>query len=368
MIIYVHKKKFKLGGKMKINKLYLLLIFVPISIIIHFAGIGNESIQFFITALAIIPLAGLLGEATEELANYTSQKFGGFLGATFGNVTELLLVVFSLKEGLFDVVKASLAGSMIGNVLLVLGLSMFCGGLKHKTQKFSKKGTNVSVTLLTFAVLSLIIPAVCTGNISMDDLNPIKYESLSIAIALIMFITYLCSLFFSFFTHKDLYGVIHETPEEVHKKWSMKRSIITLLVATAVVALESELLVSNIEPMTEQLHLSKLFVGLIIIPIIGNAAEHATSVIMAMKNKMDISIEISIGSSLQIMLFIVPMTVFISLFFQPMVLIFNVYEILAIGIAVIVANKVCADGESNWIEGLQLVFIYSILAVTFFLI
>lgn len=353
---------------MKINKLYLLLIFVPISILLHFAKIGNESIQFFITALAIVPLAGLLGEATEELANYTSPKFGGFLGATFGNVTELLLVIFSLKEGLFDVVKASLAGAMIGNVLLVLGLSMFLGGLKHKNQKFSKKGTNVSVTLLTFAVLSLIIPAVCTGNISTEDLNPIKYESLSIAIAIVMFITYLCSIYFSFFTHKDIYGVAHEIPEEVHKKWSKKRSIITLLIATAIVALESELLVGNIEPMTEQLHLSKLFVGLIIIPIIGNAAEHATAVIMAIKNKMDISIEIAIGSSLQIMLFIVPITVFISLFFKPMVLIFNIYEILALGIAVIVANKVCADGESNWLEGLQLVFIYVILAVTFFLI
>ena len=335
------------------------------SILIHFMQIGGPSIQFLITALAIVPLAALLGAATEELSKYTGAKLGGFLSATFGNVTELILSFFALKEGLFDIVKASIAGSMIGNVLLVLGLSMFMGGLKNKTQKFAKEGVNVSVSLLTLAVISLVIPAVCTGNFSTADLNPVNYENLSVVIAIVMLIVYSCSLYFAFFTHKDLYGVDHEVSK---KKWKQSTAIAILLIATAFVAIESELLVGNIEPMTEQLHLSKLFVGLIIIPIIGNAAEHATAVTMAIKNKMDIAIEIAIGSSLQIILFIAPILVLVSLLFKPMALIFNTYEIVALGVTVIIANKVCNDGESNWLEGLQLVSVYIILAATFFVV
>jgi len=344
------------------NKMYYLLIFIPISILIHYMHIGGPSVQFLLTALAIVPLAALLGEATEELSKYTGAKLGGFLSATFGNVTELILSFFALKEGLFDIVKASIAGSMIGNVLLVLGISMFMGGLKNKTQTFSKEGVNTSVSLLTLAVISLVIPAVCTGNLSTTDLNPINYENLSIVIAIVMLIVYCCSLYFSFFTHKDLYGVDHEASE---KKWKRSTAIAVLLIATSFVAIESELLVANIEPMTQQLHLSKLFVGLIIIPIIGNAAEHATAVTMAIKNKMDIAIEIAIGSSLQIILFIAPILVLLSLLFKPMALIFNTYEIVALGVTVIIANKACNDGESNWLEGLQLVSVYIILAATF---
>lgn len=347
------------------NKLYFLLIFIPISILSHYLNIGSASIKFLLAALAIIPLAGLLGESTEELAKYTGPKLGGFLGATFGNVTELIMSVFALKEGLFDVVKASIAGAMIGNMLLVLGASMLAGGFKFKNQKFSKKGVNVSVSLLTLAVIGILIPAICTNNLTLKEVNPVQYEGLSISIAIVMLITYLCSLYFSFFTHKDIFGVDHEIPE---KKWSKRKSIIILLIATLFVAFESELLVGNIEPMTEQLNLSKLFVGLIIIPLIGNAAEHATAVIMALKDKMDISIEIAVGSSLQIILFIAPLLLLISLIFKPMVLIFNEYEILALVVTVIIANKVCNDGESNWLEGVQLIGTYIILAVTFFLV
>lgn len=341
------------------------MIFIPISIIFHFLHLGTPAVQFIITGLSIVPLAALLGESTEELAKYTGPKIGGFLGATFGNVTELIISIFALKAGLFDVVKSSIAGSLIGNVLLVLGFSMLAGGTKYKTQKFSKNSVNTSLNLLTLAVIGLIVPAVATDNIHLADVNPTKFEGLSIAIAVIMLLVYLSSLYFSFFTHKDIYGTEHEL---IYPKWSKKKSIIILLLATIVVAVESDLLVSNIEPMTIQLGLSKLFVGLIIIPIIGNAAEHATAVIMSLKNKMDISIEIAVGSSLQIILFIAPLLVILSLIFSPMTLIFNLYEILALVVAIIIANKVCYDGESNWLEGIQLISVYLILAVTFLMI
>lgn len=347
------------------NKIYYLFIFIPISIILHIFNFGSATVQFLTTGFAIVPLAALIGESTEELAKYTGPKLGGFLGATFGNVTELIISIFALRSGLFDVVKASVAGSLIGNVLLVLGFSMFAGGIKYKTQKFSKKNVNTSLNLLTLAVIGLIIPAVCTDNLKLFNVNPLKYEGLSIAIAIIMLILYLCSLYFSFFTHRDIFGSEHEL---VYPKWSKTKSISILIIATLMVALESDMLVGNIEPMTIQLGLSTLFVGLIIIPIIGNAAEHSTAVIMAMKNKMDIAIEISVGSSLQIILFIAPLLVLISLFFKPMTLIFNLYEILSLVVAIIIANKVCTDGESNWLEGLQLISVYLILAVTFLLI
>lgn len=347
------------------NKIYYLFIFIPFSITLHLLHIGGGATQFLTIGLAIVPLAALLGESTEELSKYTGPKFGGFLGATFGNVTELIISIFALKAGLFDVVKASVAGSLIGNVLLVLGFSMFTGGMKYKTQKFSKSNVNTSLNLLTLAVIGLLVPAVCTDNIKLIDVNPLKYEGLSISIAIIMLILYLCSLYFSFFTHRDLYGSEHEL---VYPKWSKIKSIAILIIATLIVSYESDLLVGNIEPMTTQIGLSKLFIGLIIIPIIGNAAEHATAVLMSLKNKMDIAIEISIGSSLQVILFIAPLLVIISLAFKPMTLIFNLYEILSLVVAVIIANKVCYDGESNWLEGLQLVSVYLILAVTFFLI
>ena len=346
------------------SKVYILLIFIPISVLFHFMHIGSSSIQFLVTALAIIPLARLLGEGTEELSKYTGEKLGGFLCATFGNATELILSLFALKEGLFDVVRASIAGSMIGNILLVLGVSMLVGGTKFKTQNFSKKSANSTMSLLILAVISLVIPTVCTGNLSRIDVNPANYMSLSVAIAIVMLIVYLSSLYFSFFTHKDIYGVVHESA----KRWSKSFSSFILLIATIFVAIESELLVKNIVPMTGELHLSKLFVGLIIIPIIGNAAEHSTAVMMAVKNKIAISVEIAIGSSLQIILFVAPLLVLVSILFKPMTLIFNTYEILSLIIAVVSAKVVCEDGESNWLEGLQLVSIYVVLAVTFYMI
>lgn len=338
-----------------------LLIFLPISIMAEFMKISPTWI-FILSSLAIIPLAGVMGEATEEISAYSGPRIGGFLNATFGNATELIIAFFALKAGLFDVVKASIAGSVIGNILLVLGASMFFGGCKYKIQKFNKKVVEVSSSMLLFAVIGLTIPAMFTHTVR-KELITAKYEWLSVGIAVAMFIIYLLGLYFSFYTHKDLYGSEHE--ESVETRWSLKKSITVLVLATIGIALESEFLVSSVEPMTHTLGLSEFFVGIIVIPIIGNAAEHSTAVVMAIKNKMDVAVEIAVGSSLQIILFVAPVLIFLSLLFKPMSIIFNEFELVAMIVSVLIVNRVASDGESNWLEGVQLIAVYIIIAISF---
>lgn len=341
-----------------------LLIFIPISIIGEFLHL-SPTLMFILAALAIVPLAGLMGEATEEISFYSGPKIGGFLNATFGNATELIISIFALKAGLFDVVKASIAGSVIGNILLVLGASMFIGGIHHKVQKFSRQVVEVSSSMLLFAVIGLSIPAIFTHTVNKELLNT-KYESLSIAVAFVMFVIYLLSLYFSFFTHKDIYSIDHEGEGEA--TWSLKKAVLVLIVATIIIAIESEFLVSAVEPMTKAIGLSEFFVGIILIPIIGNAAEHSTAVIMALKNQMDVAVEIAIGSSLQIILFVAPILIFLSLLFKPMSIIFNEFELIALIVSVFIANRVANDGESNWLEGVQLLAVYIIIAVSFLIL
>ncbi|MCE5221253.1 MAG: calcium/proton exchanger [Clostridium sp.] len=349
---------------MKILK--YLLIFVPISFIAEFIH-ASPSIMFILAAFSIIPLAGLMGEGTEEISFYSGPKIGGFLNGTFGNATELIISFFALKEGLFEVVKSSIAGAVIGNVLLVLGASMLAGGLKYKTQTFNKKVVEVSSSMLLFAVVGLCVPALFTHTVDPSLLNT-RYEGLSIVVAIIMITIYILSLIFSFFTHKDIYVVNSEEEGEATAKWSLKKSISILVVATALIAIESEFLVNGIESITKSLGLSEFFVGIIIIPIIGNAAEHSTGIVMAMKNKMDVALEIAIGSSLQIILFVAPILIFISLIFTPMSIIFNTFELIALIVAVLIANRVSNDGESNWLEGVQLLAVYFIIAASFFIL
>lgn len=345
--------------------LRFFLIFIPISFICEFMHL-DPVIIFITSSLSIIPLAGVMGEATEEISVYSGPRLGGFINATFGNATELIIAFFALKAGLFEVVKASIAGSVIGNILLVLGASMLLGGLKYKSQKFNRRQIEVSASMLLFAVIGLTIPALFTHTINPALLNTSRYEGLSVAVAVIMFFIYIMSLYFSFHTHKDLFGVEHDSA--VESKWSLKKSIIILVSVTVMIAFESEFLVSSVEPMTEALGLSSFFVGIILIPIIGNAAEHSTAILMAMKNKMDVAIEIAIGSSLQIILFVAPVLIFLSLLFTPMTIIFNEFELVALIVSVLIANRVAGDGESNWLEGLQLVAVYIVIAVSFFML
>lgn len=348
---------------MKILK--FMLLFVPISFIGKFLNF-SPTIMFILAALSIIPLAGIMGEGTEEISFYTGPKIGGFLNATFGNATELIISFFALKSGLFEVVKSSIAGSIIGNILLVLGVSMFIGGLKHKTQNFNINVVETTSSMLLFSLIGLCVPAFFTHTINANLLNT-RYEGLSLVVAIVMFILYILSLIFSFFTHKDLYATT--TEEEGHEsKWSLKKSIAILIIATVIIAIESEFLVGGIEDITSKLGLSEFFVGIILIPIIGNAAEHSTAITMALKNKMDVAIEIALGSSLQIILFVAPVLIFLSLLFTPMSIIFNPFELVSLIASVIIANKVASDGQSNWLEGAQLMAVYFIIAAGFFIL
>ena len=341
-----------------------MLIFIPISFIAKFMN-ASGTIMFILSCLSIVPLAGLMGKGTEEISFYAGPKVGGFLNGTFGNATELIISFFALKKGLFDVVKSSIAGAVIGNVLLVVGASMLAGGLKYKTQKFNSKVNEVSSSMLVFAVLGLCIPAIFTHTVNPALLNT-RYEGLSIFVAVVMLIIYIFSLIFSFSTHKDLYNT--EATEEATASWSLNKSILILVIATILIAIESEFLVNGIEPITDSLGWSEFFVGIILIPIIGNAAEHTTAVVMARKDKMDVALEIAIGSSLQIILFVAPVLIFLSLFFKPMSIVFNEFELVALIASVLIANRVSQDGECNWLEGVQLLAVYLIISASFFII
>jgi Ca2+:H+ antiporter len=341
-----------------------LLVFIPLTIIGHFLH-WSESAMFFMSCLAIIPLAGYLGVATEEIATYTGPKMGGFLNATFGNATELIIAFFALKAGLFDVVKASLAGSVLGNILFVLGFSIFLGGLKHKELKFDAELGKFTATMLMFAIIGLSLPAVFTYSIPDGDLTS-KYESFSTIVAVLLLVIYVVGLVYSFRNHDDLYGVEHA--EDVTAEWSKGYSIFIMAISTVFIALESEFLVKSIEPMTAALGIKKSFIGLILIPIVGNAAEHTTAVVMALKNKMDIAIEIAVGSCLQIALFVAPLLVLVSLFFVPMSIIFLPIELFIFAASVAIATRIVSSGKTNWLEGLLLLAIYAIAAVGFYLI
>lgn len=341
-----------------------MLIFIPISFIAKFMN-ASGSVMFILSCLSIIPLAGLMGEGTEEISFYSGPKIGGFLNGTFGNATELIISFFALKQGLFDIVKSSIAGAVIGNVLLVVGASMLAGGLKFKTQKFNEKVSEVTSSMLLFAVLGLCIPALFTHTVDPALLNT-RYEGLSVFVAVVMIIIYILSLVFSFSTHKDIYNT--EASKEGSAKWTLKKAILILVVVTILIAIESEFLVNGVESITESLGWSEFFVGIILIPIIGNAAEHTTAIIMARKDQMDVALEIALGSSLQIILFVAPILIFISLFFKPMSIVFNEFELVALIASVVIANKVSHDGKCNWLEGVQLLAVYLIISASFFII
>lgn len=338
--------------------LNLLLLAIPISLALRFLNY-SPVILFVAAGLSIIPLSGYMGKATEEIAIYVGPKVGGLLNATFGNAAELILTVFALRAGLVDIVKASITGSIIGNLLLVLGLSMLLGGFKYKTQKFNRAAAGMHTSMLLMAVTGLIIPAVFVHS----HTNPAA-KPFSLGVAAILMIVYVLSLIFSLHTHKDVFRPSQEHSEAPH--WSKLCSLITLLIATIFVALESEFLVSGIEPVVKTLGISELFIGVIVIPIIGNAAEHTTSVIMALRNKMEISLEIAIGSSTQIALFVAPLLVFLGYFMgHPLDFLFTTYELIVIIMAAVITAIISMDGRSNWLEGAQLLSAYTIMALAF---
>jgi Ca2+:H+ antiporter len=338
-------------------------------------------------ALAIIPLAGWMGTATEEIAVVLGPSWGGLLNATFGNATELIIAVVALNKGLVEVVKASLAGSIIGNLLLVMGLSMFLGGLKYKEQTFQSVIARVNGSSMNLAVIAILLPA-AVNKVSVT-LGPPAMQKLSYAVAIVLILVYGLTLLFSMKTHAYLYdaGVAGESgvvsnaglsdaetlaasnllDDNPHDRPNLWLWVGVLLAATLLVALESELLVDTLEAASEGLGLSAFFTGVILLPIVGNAAEHATAVTVAMKDKMDLSISVAVGSSLQIALFVTPLLVLIGwIVGQPMDLNFNTLELLAVVVAVLITNSISADGRSNWLEGVLLMAAYAILGLTFY--
>jgi Ca2+:H+ antiporter len=327
-----------------------------------------------------------MGRATEHLAEHLGQGVGGLLNATFGNAAELIIALFALSKGLTGVVKASITGSIIGNILLVLGLSLLGGGIKYQKQEFNRTAAGVSATALTLAAIALIIPTVfhqaaAQVPVAAGGWTPEKEQGLSLAIAVVLFLTYALTLVFTLITHRDLFGgdetrdaageagaerTRMEAEEGGHAPWSVGKAVTVLLVATAFVALISEFLVGAIESARGALGLTEVFVGVIVVAIIGNAAEHSSAILMALRNKMDIAIGIAVGSSLQIALFVAPVLIFASyLFGAPMNLEFTVPEVIAVVASIIIVEQISSDGESNWIEGLQLLSVYAILAILF---
>jgi Ca2+:H+ antiporter len=371
-----HKRKLEACATLTDNILNMkpslnwLVVFVPAALVLRFwPGLSNPTALFICSALAIIPVAGWIGHATEALAARVGAGLGGLLNATFGNAAELIIAGIALYKGHIAVVKASITGSIIGNILLVLGLSILLGGARHKEQRFNKTGARTTVISLSLAAIALIIPTVfhMSADLSPSGWSPIVERQLSLGIALVLFLTYICMLAFSLKTHKHFFAGAEGELEEKSEQWSRGKAITILVIATAVVAVLSEFLVGTIESVRTTFGITEVFVGVIVVAIVGNAAEHSTAVIMALKNKMDLSVGIAIGSSLQIALFVAPLLVFLSYFFgRPMDLEFSLPEIFAVVASVYILFQISGDGETNWIEGVQLLSVYLILGILFF--
>ncbi len=344
-----------------------LLIFVPITVGLHY-GMPDAHTQIFLCAcLAILPLAGWLGKGTEHLACHTGEAVGGLLNATFGNAAELIIAIAAMRSGLYDVVKASLTGSIIGNVLLVAGLSMFAGGLRYKTQTFNRMAAQNQATMLLLAAVSLIMPA--AYHYLAGPAAAAHEGDISMEISVILLIVYAASLVFTLITHKALFG---SEGGEAHggeaQPWSVGKSMAVLAGATALIAWVSEILVGSVEHAAHSFGMTSVFVGVIVVAIIGNAAEHSTAILVARKNRMDLALGIAIGSSIQIALFVAPVLVLMSYFLAPtpMNLVFTPAEVLAVTLSVLICAQTANDGECNWMEGIQLLAVYAILGVVFY--
>jgi Ca2+:H+ antiporter len=352
---------------------YLLTPLIPIAVALEVAG-ASAAVVFFASALGIIPTAALMGRATEELAARSGPGIGGLLNVTFGNAPELIIALFALGQGLQEVVKASIVGSIIGNMLLVLGAAMLAGGIGRDKQHYSRTGASIQTTMLMLAGGALIMPAIFElvegQGLPKPGAESVHYggtvEHLSLAVAIVLLVTYVIGLFFSLKTHRDLFNPEYE--DEDSWGWSVRTSVIALAVAGVLVGIMSEVLVGSITEASESVGLSQFFIGVIVVAIVGNAAEHWVAVLVALKDKMDLAVNIAIGSSAQVALFVAPVLVIASLFIgpYPLALVFNGFELGAILLAIVVGNHVVADGESTWFEGVQLLAVYFVFGLAFY--
>jgi Ca2+:H+ antiporter len=341
----------------------ILLLAVPASIVLN-AQHASPLLIFGAACLGVLPLAGLMGRATEQIAERTGPTIGGLLNATFGNAAELIIAFVALRAGLVDLVKASITGSILGNLLLILGLSLVAGGVKAPILKFNRTSAGMSSAMLALAVAGLVFPAVFHALHPGTEAGRLAFTELALseAVAVILAITYGCSLLFSLHTHKSVFGMdATSTPEG--PEWSLFKSVGVLALATAAVVVESEILVHAVEGVTQRLGLSEVFLGLIIIPVIGNAAEHASAVLMARKGKTDLALQIALGSSTQVALLVAPILVLAGVLIgQPMNLVFTSFEVITLAVSTIVVSMITLDGESHWFEGVQLLALYAMVA------
>jgi Ca2+:H+ antiporter len=355
--------------------LNILLVFGIGAVLGSFLG-WSPLLVFVSSALAMIPLAGLMGKATEALALHTGPRLGGLLNATLGNAAELIITIMAIREGIqnpainkqmLELVRASLTGSIMGNILLVLGLSVLVGGLKHGVQKFNRSYAGTNATMLLLAVAALVVPSLFSHSIEIANHDAVEY--LSLGVAGVMILLYILALFYQLrdagaHTYEDdeYEAVKHEAPN-----WTVSKASVVLLIATAAIVWMSEILVGTVEHVVLEIGITEFFLGVIIVPLVGNVAEHLVAVQVAAKNRMELSLAISVGSSLQIALLVAPLLVFISLAMgNPLTLVFNQFELIALMAAVLIAGLVSLDGESNWLEGAMLLAIYVIIALGFF--
>jgi Ca2+:H+ antiporter len=353
---------------------YWLVPFIPLAVALDVAG-ASAGLIFFSSALGVIPTAALMGRATEELAERSGPGIGGLLNVTFGNAPEIIIALFALEKGLHEVVKASLIGSILGNILLVMGAAMFVGGIKRPRQRFNRTAASAQSSMLLLAAAALTMPAIFQlvqgGGLPSPNAESVDYgstvERLSLAVAVVLLIVYAAGLVFSLRTHRDLFNPEEETTPEF-EPWTVRRSVIMLAIAGVAVGVMSEILVGSISETAKSIGLSEFFIGAIIVAIVGNAAEHWVAVLVAAKDKMDLAVNIAIGSAAQIALFAAPALVLCSFVIGPfpMAAVFNGYELGAVLLAVLIANHVTNEGESTWFEGVQLLAVYLVLAIAFF--
>jgi len=354
---------------------HYLGIFIPVAIALELADVHSPILIFGAAALAVIPCAAVMGEATEAIAARTGPGIGGLLNVTFGNAPELIIAFFALIEGLQEVVKASIVGSIIGNILLVLGGAMLVGGLPREKQTFSRTAAHAQSAMLMLALVALVFPAIFQlvhgGGLPRVGVDEVDFgsdlEKLSFGVAIVLLISYVCGLIFSLKTHRAVFNPYDDSEEPPHH-WSVRQAGIYLAVAAVAVGVMSEILVGSISEASKDIGLSEFFVGVFVVAIVGNAAEHWVAVLVAAKDKMDLAVNIAIGSSAQIALFVAPVLVLLSFVVgdHPMALVFNGYELGALLFAVLIANLVTQDGESNWFEGVQLLSLYAVLGLVFY--
>lgn len=377
----------------KSSIIYFLLIFVPISIILEYIH-AEQLILFIVAAVGLIPLAKLIGDSTEHLASHYGATLGSLLNVTFGNAAEIIIAIVAINAGLLELVKASITGAILGNILLIFGLSILAGGFRFKEQFFNKENVGMQASMLFLAVIGLTIPTILAATVlePINNTNQMKIQFLSDALAFLLLAVYIASIVFTFFTHKHLFIFKPREDEliinrerndnkrkekeqsssphpEIMTQWSKKRSFLLLGLSMAGVIVISEILVGSIEVVTAEFGFGELFVGAIIIGIVGNAAEHSSAILLARKGKIDLSIGIAAGSGTQIALFVVPILVIAGVLLnRPFNLVFTVFEVASVLLAAIILNLIAHDGKSNWFEGVMLTAVYVIIAIGFFFI